>query len=134
MDLRPGGPTGSETGFSLYPKFAIPGSGANGGSGIADLSIDYFSKTATGQIPQVVCEVKAVRSALDAEGHRAWAAKYYGDSLEALHEAIGQRLNPGMALDAAFADGELSFLIDGVIVIDHIFESEAEGTFILAQW
>jgi hypothetical protein len=38
-----------------------------------------------------------------------------------------------VALDAAFADGELSFSIDGVTVIDRIFESEAEGTFILAQ-
>src|ERR1700730_10429076 len=43
---------------------------------------------------------------------------------------IGQRLTP----DAAFADGELSCSIDGVTVIDRIFESEAEGTFILAQW
>ena len=32
-------------GFSLYPKFwAIPGSGANGGSGEADLAISYRSK------------------------------------------------------------------------------------------
>ncbi|MGA7385138.1 MAG: hypothetical protein WBW81_10765 [Methylocella sp.] len=71
---------------------------------------------------------------LDTEGRRAWAAKQYGDAPEALHEAIGQRLNPGAALDAAFADGELSFSIDGVTVIDRVFESEAEGTFILAQW
>jgi hypothetical protein len=39
-----------------------------------------------------------------------------------------------VALDAAFADGEISFSIDGVTVIDRIFESESEGTFILAQW
>jgi hypothetical protein len=71
---------------------------------------------------------------LDTEGRGAWAAKHYGDALEALHEAIGQRLNPGAALDAAFADGELSFSIDGVTVIDRIFESETERTFILAQW
>src|ERR1700730_3718181 len=31
------GQRGSETAFSLYPKFAIPGSGANGPSGEADL-------------------------------------------------------------------------------------------------
>ncbi|MGH6835834.1 MAG: hypothetical protein ACREC9_09875 [Methylocella sp.] len=73
-------------------------------------------------------------STLDADGRRAWAAKQYGDALEALHEAIGQRLNSGAVLDAAFADGELSFSIEGVTVIDRIFESEAEGTFILAQW
>jgi hypothetical protein len=56
------GQRGSETGFSLYPKFAIPGSGANGGSGEADLAIGYFSKTAPGQTPQLLCEVKAIRS------------------------------------------------------------------------
>ena len=72
-------------------------------------------------------------SILDIEGRLAWAAKQYGDTLEALHEAIGQRLNPGTALDAAIADGELSFSIDGVTVIDRIFESGAEGTFIVAQ-
>ena len=64
-------------------------------------------------------------STLDTEDRRAWAAKQFGDALEALHEAIGQRLNPGAALDAAFADGELSFSIDGVTVSDRIFESEA---------
>jgi hypothetical protein len=73
-------------------------------------------------------------STVDTDGRQAWAAKHYGDALEALHEAIGQRLNPGAALGAAFANGELSFSIDGVTVIDRIFESEAEGTFILAQW
>ena len=39
-----------------------------------------------------------------------------------------------MAFNSSVADGELSFSIDGVTVIDRIFESEAEGTFILAQW
>jgi hypothetical protein len=39
-----------------------------------------------------------------------------------------------VAFNSAFADGELSFSIDGVTVIDRIFESEAEGSFILAQW
>ena len=56
------GQRGSETGFSLYPKFAIPGAGASGGSGEADLAIGYFSKTAAGQIPQVLCEFKGFRS------------------------------------------------------------------------
>src|ERR1700730_15552362 len=60
------GQRGSETGVSLYPKFAIPGAGASGGSGEADLAIGYFSKTASGQIPQVLCEFKGIRSALDA--------------------------------------------------------------------
>src|ERR1700732_1370759 len=64
------GQRGSETGFSLYPKFAIPGAGATGGSGEADLAIGYFSKTASGQIPQVLCEFKGIRSALDADQKR----------------------------------------------------------------
>ena len=71
---------------------------------------------------------------MDTEGRRAWAADQDGNALEAFHEAIGQRLKPGAALDAAFADGKLSFSIDGVTVIDRIVEIEAEGTFILAQW
>src|ERR1700724_3557990 len=59
------GQRGSETRFSLYPKFAIPGAGAKGGSGEADLAVGYFSKTAPAQTPQVLCELKAIRSALD---------------------------------------------------------------------
>jgi hypothetical protein len=58
---------GSDTGFSLYPKFAIPGSGANCGSGEADLAIGYFSKTAPGQTPRVLREFKGIRSALSAD-------------------------------------------------------------------
>src|ERR1700730_8307103 len=46
------GQRGSDTGFSLYPKFAIPLSGANGASGEADLAVGYFNKTAPGQSPQ----------------------------------------------------------------------------------
>jgi hypothetical protein len=38
-----------------------------------------------------------------------------------------------VAFNSAFADGELSFSIDGVTVIDRTFESEAEDSFILAQ-
>jgi hypothetical protein len=64
------GQRGSKTGFSLYPKFTIPGSGANGGSGEVDLAIGYFSKTAPGQIPQMLCEFKGIRSALDADQKR----------------------------------------------------------------
>ncbi|HEV7909515.1 MAG TPA: hypothetical protein VGP28_00105 [Methylocella sp.] len=57
------GQRGSETGFSLYPRFAIPGAGANGGSGEADLAIGYFS-TALSQSPQALSELKGIRGAL----------------------------------------------------------------------
>jgi hypothetical protein len=68
-------PRGSETGFSLYPKFAIPGAGANGGSGEADLAIGYFSKTAPGQTPQVFCKLKGIHSALDTDHKRQGNAR-----------------------------------------------------------
>jgi hypothetical protein len=58
------GQRGSETGFSLYPKFAIPGAGANGGSGESDLALGYFSQAAPGQIPQVLCEFRVGLAAL----------------------------------------------------------------------
>jgi len=70
MGLVQTGQRGSETGFPLYPKFAIPGAGAIGGFGEADLAIGYFSKIAQGQSPQVLCEFKAVRSALNADQKR----------------------------------------------------------------
>src|SRR6202040_2040458 len=73
------------------------------------------------------CSARLRLSEVDTEGRRAWAAEQDGDALEAFHEAIGQRLKPGAALDAAFADGRLSCSIDGVTVIDRIVEIEAEG-------
>jgi hypothetical protein len=73
-------------------------------------------------------------ASLDIVGRREWASRQFKDALEARHSAIKQRLSPGAALDAFFVDGELSFSIDGITVIDRIFESEADGTFILAQW
>ena len=37
-------------------------------------------------------------------------------------------------LAAAFFDGELSFFIDGVPVIERVFVTDADGEFIVAQW
>ncbi len=71
---------------------------------------------------------------LDAEGRREWATKRSDDALAGKHEAITERLHPSATLDAAFANGELSFSVDGVTVIDRIFELDPEGIFILAQW
>src|ERR1700730_7735847 len=44
------GQHGSAAGFTAYPKFSIPGSGARGGKAEADLALGYFSEIATGQI------------------------------------------------------------------------------------
>ena len=55
-------------GFTLWPKFTIPGAGAKGGAGEADLAVGYFG---TGPaIPQVLCEFKDITSSLDAEQKR----------------------------------------------------------------
>ena len=49
-------------------------------------------------------------------------------------EAIDARLNPAAQLAAGFKDGELSFSIDGVAVIDKVFVNEDEGLHILTYW
>jgi hypothetical protein len=111
------GQRGSEPGFSLYPTFAIPGSGANGGSGEADLAIGYISKMAPGQTPQVLCEFKAIRSALDADQKRK------GNTRSPVRQCRDY----------------LSFAPRGMIGSEPILPTwgivtEAEGTFIFAQW
>ena len=63
------GQAGSEREFTLWPQFTIPGAGAAGGSGKADLGIGYFPGNPT-PIPQVLCEFKDIRSALDADQRR----------------------------------------------------------------
>lgn len=48
--------------------------------------------------------------------------------------ALGARLRPGVAMDAAFHDGALTFHVDGAPAIERIHVNDAEGRFILAQW
>lgn len=55
---------GGET-YTLYPKFPIRGAGAKGGPGEADLAIGCFTGDAKGQVPQVLCEFKDIKSALE---------------------------------------------------------------------
>ena len=64
------GQAGSETAFTLYPKYPIAGAGANGGVGEADLAIGYYSNANGAETPQVLCEFKDIRSALDIEQRR----------------------------------------------------------------
>ncbi len=70
----------------------------------------------------------------DAEQKRAWANQRYEDDLSIRYGLISTRLKPGSVLNAAFVDGELSFSIDGIPVINRVFVSAAEGEFIVAQW
>lgn len=64
------GQAGPEGGFTLYPKFSVPGAGANGGKGEVDLAIGLFTTGRAGETPQVLCEFKDVRSGLDADQKR----------------------------------------------------------------
>jgi hypothetical protein len=64
------GQAGAEGTFTLWPKFPIPGAGAKGGVGAADLAIGFFGDGPVTGIPQVLCEFKGVRSNLDAPQRR----------------------------------------------------------------
>lgn len=64
------GQAGAEAGFTLYPKYPVAGAGAKGGVGEADLAVGYFTHDKKPETPQVLCEFKDVRSALDVEQKR----------------------------------------------------------------
>ncbi len=57
--------TGTGGEFELLPKFMIPGAGAGGQAGEADLVVGLFGSNRP-PIPQVVCEYKGVGTDLDA--------------------------------------------------------------------
>jgi hypothetical protein len=65
----------SDKGYTLYPQFPVKGAGAKGGTGTADLAIGWFKKGAKGEIPQVLCEFKDLKSALDAPQNRKGSAR-----------------------------------------------------------
>ena len=54
---------------SMFPKYRIAGEGANGGHGEADLALGWFRGSAH-VTPQVMCEFKDIKSALDASQNR----------------------------------------------------------------
>src|SRR5258705_11705560 len=57
------GQLGTEAGgFTLWPKFTMPGAGATGGTGEADVAIGFFRKEDSSPIPQPLCEFKNIRS------------------------------------------------------------------------
>ena len=64
------GQEGGERKFSLYPQFRVVGAGAGGGAGTADAALGRFDEAALPHIPQVLCEFKDIRSALDAPQRR----------------------------------------------------------------
>ncbi len=65
------GETEKQEGYTCHPQFAIPKSGASGGTGKADMALGYFGrKEAFSGIPQVLCEFKDIHSGLDNEQKR----------------------------------------------------------------
>jgi hypothetical protein len=72
-DFWPDGNTGPEAGFTAWPRYQIPGAGAGGNSGFADLALGWFAHTPVSDTPQVVCEFKDIRSDLDAPQRRSAA-------------------------------------------------------------
>ncbi len=71
---------------------------------------------------------------LETDKKRAWAKAEYNRALQGRYDALGARLRPGVLMTADFENGELTFRIDGVAVIQQIFLPDAEGQFIAAQW
>ena len=57
-------PDGHGEDFSLRQQFAVPGAGAGGASGSADLALGRFGEDGS-DIPQVLCEFKGVGADLD---------------------------------------------------------------------
>jgi SAM-dependent methyltransferase len=54
---------------TIIAKLPVPGEGAGGGAGEADLALGWF-RSRRDVVPQVLCEFKDIRSKLDAKQHR----------------------------------------------------------------
>ena len=63
-----------------------------------------------------------------------WAKEKWEGLVEKRLQTIQARLNPDANLVANFSDGELSFSIDGVPRIDHVFVEENIGKQIFIHW
>ncbi len=71
---------------------------------------------------------------LDSEERKALARERWEDELSGRVELLGERLRPGVRMDASFVNGELRYFIDGSPAVERIFLGEQEGAFVLAQW
>ena len=57
-------------GFTMLSQYPVQTAGQGGGTGAADLALGWFTDEAFARVPQVLCEFKDVRSALDAPQKR----------------------------------------------------------------
>ena len=71
---------------------------------------------------------------LNSEQQSDWARRRFEEELTARQDRLGERLSPGVELAAELVNGELRFLIDGLIIVDRVFVDNDEGPFIAAQW
>ncbi|MEQ8735656.1 MAG: N-6 DNA methylase [Rhodospirillaceae bacterium] len=71
---------------------------------------------------------------LSARDKTKWAKEQRTLKIEEQLEAIDARLTPAAQLAAGFMDGELSFTIGGVAVIDKVFVNDNDGQHILTYW
>ena len=86
------------------------------------------------ELPSVTDLEAQAPSNLDAEQRKDWARQRYVQELAGRHERLGARLSPGVDLSAELVDGELRFLVDGVLAVERIFVDDEEGPFLAAQW
>ncbi|WP_270373655.1 Eco57I restriction-modification methylase domain-containing protein [Marinicauda sp. Alg238-R41] len=63
-----------------------------------------------------------------------WAKEQRKLKLEECLEHIEARLSPSSELEARYDDGELRFLVDGVLVIENVYVNDADGQHILTYW
>lgn len=64
------GQDGADAAFTLHPQFPVAGGGAGGRLGSADSALGHFTKAEDNPTPQVLCEFKDIKSALDAPQKR----------------------------------------------------------------
>ena len=72
--------------------------------------------------------------ALGGKERKDWARLQFKSELGKRHDRLGARLLPGVELSAELVDGELRFLVDGVVAVDRIFVDDDDGAFVIAQW
>jgi hypothetical protein len=65
---------------------------------------------------------------------REWVRQRYEEELAGRYLAISTRLRPDAELVANLKDGELTFSISGVNVIEGVFVAKEEAEFVAAQW
>jgi hypothetical protein len=66
----PAGTVGPEAGYTASQEHPVPGAGAGGAQGFADLALGWFQQPPVAATPQVVCEFKHIKAGLDAPQRR----------------------------------------------------------------